>query len=230
MAALAIRFHRLPNNFLTCFPRELPFSWETVPFTAWHEAIEQLKQQCHEQFVAGSDTIFKIHVERSIDEMTQRHQALNSLLGLLRAVALRSDPPEIRALQHPNALSALDGMLFSGDQSLLQRLLRNNADTNNGTIQWPTAFNLRVSEARRNSLLGSLLCSINDYRDGLINLPILLAIQAATNDTKEWFESSDMIHDLRTHIAFDQDWFTEAYNLTTARCLSMGLLKLEIES
>jgi hypothetical protein len=38
-----------------------------------------------------------------------------------------------------------------------------------------------------------------------------------------------MIHDLRTHIAFDQDWFTEAYNLTIARCLSTGLLKLEVE-
>lgn len=230
MTALAIRFATLPSGFLERFAQELPFSWETVPFAAWRRAIEQLKQQCDSQCGAASEIVFKFHIGKRIDELSSLHPALTYLLGFARASALNEDHLEIRACRHPQALPKLNEILFSGDQSLLQRLLRNNADVGKEVVQWPTAFNCWVDEARQKPLSVALLCNKSDYRDGLINLPILLAIHVVTNATREWFEISHLIHDLRAHITFDSDWFTEAYNLSIARCLAAGLLKLETES
>jgi hypothetical protein len=223
MASLAMRFHRLPDRFLTRFPEELPFSWETVPYETWYRAIKQLKGQCDEQYKTASETVFKAHVENRLSELNSRYLALNNLLHFAYAAIIGHAPPEIRAFRHPDALAQLNNILFSGGESFLQRLLRNNS-----SAQWPTTFNRRIGEARVDSLLASLLYSTDDYRDGLINLPILLAIHVATNATEEWFEVSERIYDLRSHIAFDLEWFTEAYNLTIARCLSVGLLKVEV--
>ena len=64
------------------------------------------------------------------------------------------------------------------------------------------------------------------YRDGVINLPILLAIQNSTNNTREWF-SSGRIREIRRYMIFDEDWFEDAFNWTMARCFVAGLLKSE---
>ena len=228
MAAMAMRFGTLPGGFLQRFSLELPFSWETVPFITWLRAIEHLNQQCETWYGAASGTVFTSHMGNRIAELGSLHPALNNLLGFARAAAVGEEHPEIRAFRHPTALSMLNGMLFSGEQSPLQRLLRTHADLGNGAVQWPTYFNGRISDARRNQSQATLLCQGSfGFHDGLINLPILLAIQAATDDTREWFENPDLTHDLRIHMAFDPDWFTDAYDWTMARCLAAGLLKLE---
>lgn len=229
MAALAMRFSTLPSGFLERFSLELPFVWETIPFIAWRGAIEQLKQQCDSWYGEASGTVFNSHMENRIAELGSLHPALNNLLGFARAAAVGEEHPEVRVFRHPSALTMLNGMLFSGEQSPLQRLLRNHADVGNGIVQWPTNFNGRVAHTRRHQLHASLLCQQDfGFHDGLINLPVLLAIQAATNDTGEWFENPDLAHDLRMHMGFDPDWFTDAYDLTMARCLAAGLLNLEV--
>jgi len=229
MAAMAMRFGTLPAGFLERFSLEFPFSWETVPFITWRRAIEQLKQQCETWYGVSSGTVFTSHMGNRIAELGSLHPTLNNLLGFARAPAVGEEHPEIRAFRHPTALTMLNGMLFSGEQSLLQRLLRNHADVGNGTVQWPTYFNGRISDARRHQSQASLLCQRDfGFHDGLINLPVLLAIQAATNDTSEWFKNPDLTHDLRIHMAFDPDWFTDAYDWTMARCLAAGLLNLEV--
>jgi hypothetical protein len=60
--------------------------------------------------------------------------------------------------------------------------------------------------------------------DSEINLPLVVSSQMVLNKTAEWFHDPAMIHALRTHRAFDPDWFDEAFNQTIARCLADGLL------
>lgn len=224
MAALAMRFSGLSGNFLERFAQELPFSWETVPFKAWRGAIEQLKKQCDSQYGTTSNMILKFHVEKRIDELSSLHPALAYMLGIARAAAVGEVSNEVNLFRQLGA-NWFEEKLFSKDQGDLQHLLRNHAEAD-----WPTAFNSRAIQARKNQSQARLLCQESfGFRDGLINLPILLAIQAATNDIGEWFDTPDLIHDLRTDIAFDPDWFTNAYNLTVARCLASGLMKLETE-
>lgn len=228
MAALAVRFGTLPSGFLERFSLELPFSWETIPFIAWRSAIAQLNWQCDVSYGEASKTIFNTHLKNRIDILGAFHPALNNLLGFARCAALGEEPPEIRVFRHPGALQMLNGMLFQGERCPLQSLLQKHADLGGAAEQWPTYFNGRASEFRKHKSYGSFLCQQDfGYRDGLINLPIVLAIQAATNETTDWFEYPQMTHDLRIHIAFDSDWFTGAYDLTIARCLAVGLLKLE---
>ncbi len=228
MAALAMRYTTLlPGGFLERFSLELPFSWEAVPVIAWCRAIEQLKQQCDTWCGVASSTVFGSHIENRITELSSLHPAINNLLGFARAAATKDMPKEIRAFRQLG-VDGIGGLLFSGDQSPLQRLLRNHADVGSGAGQWPTSFNDRVAEARKHRFLASLLCQQSfGFQEGLINLPILLAFQAATGDTKEWFENPDLTHDLRIHRAFDPDWFTDAYNLTMARCLAADLINTE---
>jgi hypothetical protein len=229
MAALVMRFGTIPGGFLERFALELPFSWETVPFIAWRSAIELLKRQCDSWYGEAGGTVFRSHLGNRTAELCSLHPALNNLLGFARAAAVGDVHPEVRAFRHPSALVMLNGMLFSGEQSPLQRLLRNHADVGNGIVQWPTYFNGRVAQARRHPSHASLLCQQDfGFHDGLINLPVLLAIQAATNETGEWFENSDSTHDLRSHMAFDPDWFTDAYDLTMARCLAAGVLNFGV--
>lgn len=225
MAALVMRFGTIPGGFLERFALELPFSWETVPFIAWRSAIELLKRQCDSWYGEAGGTVFRSHLGNRTAELCSLHPALNNQLGFARAAVVGDEHPEVRAFRHPGALVMLNGMLFSGEQSPLQRLLRNHADVGNGIVRWPTYFNGRVAQARRHSSHASLLCQQDfGFHDGLINLPVLLAIEAATNETGEWFENSDSTHDLRSHMAFDPDWFTDAYDLTMARCLAAGVL------
>jgi hypothetical protein len=58
----------------------------------------------------------------------------------------------------------------------------------------------------------------------VINMPILLAVKAANNETDIWFKNTNHIHLLRTHRAFDIDWFDEAYNRIIASCLADGII------
>jgi len=88
-------------------------------------------------------------------------------------------------------------------------------------------FNPILSRARRQAnVAGMLHPEALDYRDGALNMPLLLAGQAATNQTSGWFAHAENIHVLRMHRSFDPQWFDDAYNLTIARCLADGLLTI----
>ena len=109
--------------------------------------------------------------------------------------------------------------LFDGVESRLQSLLRNNANAD-----WPGGLAGEIDIARRGEL-GHFLCPVNyGFRDSVINLPILLAARAATGEPMDWAQQEAAIRTLRTVQSFDQEWFSEAYDLTVARCLSMNVI------
>jgi hypothetical protein len=90
---------------------------------------------------------------------------------------------------------------------------------------WPDDARLILKQAQSQADVAQFLSREKlGYQDGVINLPLLLAAQVATNKTVDWFTRADYLHILRTHRAFDPEWFDDAYNLTIARCLAVGLL------
>ncbi|HNC21692.1 STY4851/ECs_5259 family protein [Accumulibacter sp.] len=218
MAALALRFASLPAGFLDHVDQELPFAWETVPASAWRQAMGYLDRQCQESFgdVAGA-AVFAIHLDARIKDLSASHGALAYLLGIASAPFLPSARQQARVLAHTGKQCAQQ--LFAGADSLSMKLRQRHANE-----QWPVDFNPILNGARRQANVARMLHpDALGYQDGAINLPLLLAVQAATNQTSDWFAHPENIHVLRTHRSFDPEWFDEAYNLTIARCLADGL-------
>jgi len=223
MAALALRLGSLPQGFLDRFEQELPFAWETVSFATWRRAMEGLKRQCQASFgdEAGA-SLFPIHLRSRIEDLRAKYGALAFLLGLASATFLPAAEREVNALK----LLGEDAKrkLFDSAESLSMKLRQRHAED-----QWPTEFNPILDTARAQKWIPAMLHPQTlGYPDGAINLPLLLAAQAATDQTGDWFAHPAHIDVLRAHRAFDPDWFDEAYNLTIARCLAEGLLDAEV--
>lgn len=89
---------------------------------------------------------------------------------------------------------------------------------------WPTSTESKtiLDRARKQTQVENFLHPREDpsYLDGVINMPLLLAAQAAVDQTDQWFANPAAIHALRESYAFDLEWFDEAYNQTIARCLA----------
>lgn len=219
MAAMALRFATFPSGFLERFALELPFLWEAVPFAAWRQAVACLRAQCMANF--GNDAgayVFHSHLDARIKDMAAMNGALHFLLGLASTEYI------LEAARHRQVLREFGhmafGRLFEGDNSLVMCLRRMHAEDD-----WPTGLGKMIAENRNRSHVASFLCpSQHGFADGMINMPLLLAAQAATDQTESWFASPAAIHHLRRYRAFDPEWFDEAYNLTIAHCLARGLL------
>lgn len=220
MASLALRFGKLPSGFLARFDQELPFLWEAVTFSAWKQAVTCLLDQCQE--IYGQDAgkvVFQSHLDSRIKDISALHGALQFLLGI--ATAEHSSPKarqQLNMLRHVGAFAHQH--LFQGEDSQLMRLRRLHIED-----QWPSGSNQILVNARKQTDVAEYLCPEKlDFADGVINLPLLLAAQVATNQTQEWFADPQAVNLLRSHLAFDPEWFEEAFNQTIARCLAAGLL------
>jgi hypothetical protein len=114
-----------------------------------------------------------------------------------------------------------NALLFDGGESMVQRLMQNHTDDT-----WPTGFLNLSGTSRQDPEVAQLMSPQSlGFRDSVVNLPILMAARAMNDLTGEWLSSSEYIYLLREHQSFDQDWFTEAYNHTVARCLGLGLVQ-----
>ncbi|MDI6749484.1 MAG: STY4851/ECs_5259 family protein [Rhodocyclaceae bacterium] len=220
MASLALRFSKLPSGFLSRFDQELPFIWEAVTFSAWKQAVNCLLDQCQKSYgQEAGQVVFQSHLDSRIKEISALHGALQFLLGI--ATAEHSSPEarrQLNMLRHVGALAPQQ--LFQGEDSQLMRLRRSHMEN-----QWPSGSNQILDTARQQSEVANYLYQQTlGFADGVINLPLLLAAQVATNQTQEWFSNPQAVNILRAHIAFDPEWFEEAYNLTIARCFAAGLL------
>lgn len=225
MAALALRLSHLPSGFLRRFPLEQPFVWELVSINEWIEAADQLKKQCVAWFgEATSPKRFGEFLSERVAELTTHQPALSNLLGIVKSGVLNDGCKEITMMRATGSDNHFSTRLFSGEQSALQMLLRGHADET-----WPSDSRLYawVNDIRRQGAFAHLFPKESlTFRDGVLGLPVLLAIQVATNATGEWLSHAERIHTLRTYQAFDPDWFTEAFDLTIARCLSTGIMKI----
>jgi len=224
MAALILRLNYLPEGFVRRFALELPFAWELVPYRKWAEAAEQLHAQCCAWFGASNaQQEMEKAMDAGLEKIREECPVLSILFGILRSTALGVICKEVAMMRSPAGERHFHDRLFGREDSSLQRLLRDHADDN-----WPTDNDLflLVEFGRKDGSPGAELFDAQHkgFRDGIINLPILLAIQVATDSTGEWFTHPERIHKLRSYRDFDPDWFDEAFDLTIARCLSLGLL------
>jgi hypothetical protein len=220
MSALAFRFGRFPSGFAERFAEELPFTWESIPLACWKTSMNLLRYQCVCLFGDTDGTyISRTHVETKIKDLQFAHGALAYMLGIASAVINPDAARSILGLKLVVGPQA-NQRLFDGDNSLLMVLRRAHAND-----EWPTECNSIAADARSDSTLKQFLHTpAVDYVDGVVNFPLLLAVKAATNKTGEWLCEPAKIDILRTHRAFDPDWFDEAYNQTIARCLAEGLI------
>lgn len=219
MATLALRSCNLPVDWLDRFARELPLAWEAVHFAAWQQAVACLKRQCIANFgnEAGA-LIFHTHLNSRIKDLTAGHGGLAYVLGIASADFSAEARRDARALKGVGSQS--NHVLFEGEDSLLQKLLRSHGDES-----WPTEFTPILRHSHNQAQVRRYLSVQKfSFHDGVINAPLLLAAQVATNQTHLWFAQPGHIDVLRTIRAFDPDWFDDAYNQTIARCLADGLL------
>jgi hypothetical protein len=223
-AALVLRVGSLPARFSGRFATELPFLWELVPFSVWRAAISAVRRQCDAWYGAkDAQTIFDEHVGRRIQELSSYDRSLRVLLEAARDAATGTISRDVKVAQLPTSDALFADQLFEGEGCLLQQLMRNNAEA-----QWPAGFTDEVAAARRSPTTVALLCRADyGFRDNVINIPIILAVQAVTGEGPDWLSWPMAISMLRANQSFDPDWFSDAFDLTVARCLSTGLLKFE---
>lgn len=213
MAALVLRLGNLPNDFYRCFERELPFAWETVSLRAWEQAMDRLQKQCG-NYPDASNTIFKERLEKCLSALRADSGALSYLLGIAASAFDEKKKKDLDILKNPAAYDAKKE-LFAGENSKLMSLRRNHADE-----EWPSGFEEILHQARNNPEVEKFLVpDPNEYRDGVINMPVVAAIAAMLDQSDKFFPTPKSIHQLRTARAFDMQWFDDAYNLTIARYL-----------
>lgn len=212
MAALAFRMSRFQDGFVERFAEELPFIWEMVSAIDWWLAMEATKQQCQQWYGESlSESLFDSHMNQCIKWMSATYPSLDHLLGAVKNHVRGCPPEENRALDE-----YFRNALFHAHDSPFQRLLQAHAEDD----QWPEYFRERVSAIRGE--YPDLLHEFRDYRESVINLPVMLAIQAVTG--REMLpRDKDSIHAMRDHRAFDPDWFDTAFDYTVVRCLSRGM-------
>jgi hypothetical protein len=219
MTALAMRLSQFPVNFLVRFDQELPFSWEVIPFSAWRKAIGNLKAQCYD--VYGDEigkVVFQNHHLNRVQQITTSHGALIFMLGMASSDFLPESKLQSRALRGLGMLA--QQYLFGGEESSVMALRRNHANNT-----WPTGLGRIISEAKKVPTIAALLYPENaNFATTAINAPLLVATQAAMNQSDSWFSDPKSIHELRAARAFDPEWFDDAYNQTFARCIANGLL------
>ena len=213
MAALVFRLGTLPNNFYRRFERELPFAWETVSLRAWKQAMDRLREQCG-NYPDASNIIFKAQLEKFLSALRADSGALSYLLGIAASAFDEKEKKDLVILRKYIAYDAKKE-LCDGENSKLLALRRNHADD-----EWPSGFEEILHKARNNPEVEKFLVSDpNEYREGVINMPVVAAIAAVRDQSNEFFPTAESIHQLRTAQAFDRQWFDEAYNLTIARYL-----------
>lgn len=219
MAALAFRYGKLPKGFVGRFEKELPFSWEAIPFAAWKKAIQQSFEYCRKLFDEEvGKTIFEAHAQKRINVLTARHGGLSFLLGI---AAMEFFPETQRDFQALRLLGDYARrQLFVGENCHLMNLRRIHAED-----AWVADSDNLLKTKWTNPKLSRFLHSENlGFQNPVINAPLLLAVEAALGGSSSWLKDPAKIHLLRTFRSFDPEWFDEAYNWTVVRCLADGLL------
>lgn len=219
MAALALRLSSLKPDFIARFSQELPFAWETIAFADWQSAMRQLEAQCVTLFgEQNAPAVLKPHLSSRIQLLTSLSGSLAFLLGIAGSEWLPDTRRDVEALKALGLMA--NQILFEGEDSKLMALRRQHAND-----QWPNDLKTLWSSIDIDSRVEPCLhAEAEGFRTWVINIPIILAAQAVTGQTGDWFHDAERIHALRTYQAFDPDWFEEAYNQTVAHCFADGLL------
>jgi hypothetical protein len=206
-AAIALRSHRFPAGFLDRFFTEMPSVWESIPLAVWAETM-----RAFEAF-EKNETLSRSTLESRVEEIASLQPSLRVLLEVAETFATGIPTKDVGLVLQSRV--NLSRELFTGNDSHYQKLLRDSAD-----LVWPTELQPDISFARRGSL-GRFLQPPSDpyFRDSVVNLPILLGASAATGIA--FYGSLDKrARVIRRYQDFCPEWFTNAFDLTVARCIA----------
>ena len=206
IAALALRTGGLPSSFLERFSTEMLCVWETIPLGTW---VDEMKV-----FVASCETnpVLSSTISSRVETIASLHPSLRALLEVAQTLCTGCPTDSVRFAQ----LGQMDfsKLLFAGDNSPFQNLLRDRAEAN-----WPLDLKDEISRARA-TFLGRFLQPVDLwFREVVVNLPILLATGIATGLAGGWLKA-DKLRTLRKYQDFCPEWFADAFDLTVARCIS----------
>lgn len=222
MAALSLRMSAVVTPaFVSRFATELPFMWELVAYEDWLTAMQGVEQQAEAWYGEAGRTPLNDHLNQQREYWASHSPAICFLLDASYSAVMQKATRETKMARHPQTDLIAKQTLFEAENSLLQLLLREHADH-----EWPDTLSSRFSPTCEEQGAKKFLCGQfnSDDKNSTVNLPILLAYQAATNKTSNWLANIDDIRHLRSYRAFDPQWFAEAYHWTLARCLSTGTL------
>lgn len=222
MAALAMRFGNLPQGFSERFSNELPFVWESIPLDAWVNAMRSTVRQGNCWY--GEETghiVVTAYLDKRIQTLASSCPSLRVLLEAARAIATTSINQEFRLVQQGFMNQVFADQLFTGEDSRVQQLLRNNAEED-----WPSGFSEEISFAKKNGASDFFCKERFGFHDPIINLPIYLALCASGAFEFSLAASEKSVRTIREFQSFDPDWFAEAFDLTIARCISSGAIKI----
>lgn len=211
LAALAVRSYRLPTGFLERYSGEMPAFWEAMPLSAWIQAMKAHLRSSKTESTLASDLTSRVEAIASV------HPSLRAVLEISQSVSTGVATQDVRIAQcvPPDFFVK---QLFSGDNSPYQQLLRECADS-----QWLTDFQEYIARARSGCLAKFLRTVDASFRDTVVNLPILLAASIATGKMLGWVRTTS-IRRFRKYQDFCPEWFSEAFDLTVARCISERLV------
>lgn len=227
MAGLYMRLGTFPIGFVERFSMELPWVWETISLDLWADSISLLLNQCERNYgLEAGKLVFNNHIDRRIQDISTLNPALRILLELAKSKVTGKVTQDISFSQQSFMGKIYADQLFAGEGCLLQQLLRNNAEVEN----WPGNFIDEIIKAKQGELASYLCPKSYGFHDVIINLPIILALSSVLNLPLNWLNTADSMRALRAIQDFDPDWFSEAFDLTVARCLASGLIHIKKES
>ena len=224
MSALALRLGNISEIFFERFDLEFPFAWELIPATDWVLAMRCLQRQCQSW---SMESVFSNFLESRIEKLVMNRPSLRVLLDWAKGCVTGLHSQEVTAIRENQPFDIVFyNQLFEGDQSLRMQLLRSHVG---GNKVWPEYFSGLIRSACRDEPMKSYYYPAEmDYRTGIINLPIYLAVNAVTGELPDSMRNTKNIIEIRDHDQFDPEWFGEAFDLTIARCLACGLLRTNI--
>jgi hypothetical protein len=213
MAALLFRYSGTVkfDRFLSRYSEEFPFMWETISLAQWHRAMTLLQDQVAREF-SDTGALASFWLKKRIDDLCSSAQALEWPLQYLLSEVLDADSEGLQQLRSlPEAACA--AILADRRQDLLRR---------RDGVTWPEEFARSAAAVRARPEYRSFLLDPDiEFQDGVLNTPIMLAINVLRGDTAR-YAKKDILLALRKLYHFDSIWFEEAFSWTFARCLGSG--------
>lgn len=225
MAALAFRDGNLQDQLVRRFATELPFMWEFVSVEAWLDAAFYLHKQILQKWGDNetfADDYFKLYLGKRIDDVLSD---CPSLRVMLEYVKYKNKLPVSQDFQflinQPDIFETTQSyQLFDSDTSDLQKLMQCDVEA------WPTAFNHEMKTEKQGEHAALFCRRSYDFREPVINLPIIFAISALTDNYPKWLIDESNFLRIKQIKQFDNEWFTTAFDITVARAIIKGYAQL----
>ena len=205
-----ISFQSLTSRVST----ELPFLWTFVSREDWAAASAYVRQY-FETLIPGemAPKVWQDLMQQKMERLSSCCPAVNALLHL--ALSLPCEGKDLNRIKIGFTAPHVTSLLFKDDNSEMQKLLRRHADD-----EWPIDFISTVEQERYRNDITPFLFFAQRHQNGVLGLPILLAIQAFVSREVSipLPPEQDIIFNIRKHLHFDAEWFEQAFTLTTYRC------------